>query len=59
MSGVGYLVIHWAAGAVQSADLRCSDIVGFCESVTCAGMWMEEGLVKGGPWGCSNTTVVR
>lgn len=58
MSGEVYLVSHWAAGAFQNSDLRCSDIVDFCESVTRASVW-EGGLVKGGPRGCSNTTVVR
>ncbi|CAM4613308.1 unnamed protein product [Leuciscus chuanchicus] len=56
MSGEVYLVSHWAAGAFQNSDLRCSDIVDFCESVTHSSVW-EGGLVKGGPRGCSNTTV--
>lgn len=38
MSGVGYLVSHWAAGAFQRTDLRCSD-AGFFESITCVGVW--------------------
>lgn len=56
MSREAYLVSRWAAGAFQTADLRCSDTVDF--GVTCASVW-KGGLLKGGPWGCSNTTVVR